>query len=304
MADPVSSPHPSTYPTPQALPPPSKLSSATPTSIAEPPAGEQPPPPAAPRQDAHPPAGRQPAPDAAGAAELARLQVSLQAHVRRYPDFPAPGILFEDIFPLFRSPQVHADLLRALELFVGPARGGPGAPDVVVGLDARGFLFGPSLALRLGAGFAPVRKPGKLPGATERVSYVKEYGADHFEIQRDAVRPGQTVLVVDDLMATGTFGPIPFSQFHVSSRGGAHVRSLHRTEPFLLVPLFGPLWARARTPGCQAYLDAPRSRRFHSDCQRIVSIRSGKLTVEQADRQPRPARWSRSSGARCWATSS
>lgn len=74
---------------------------------------------------------------------------------------------------------------------------------MIVGLDARGFLFGPSLALRLGAGFAPVRKPGKLPGPTEQASFEKEYGQDFFQIQKDAVKPGQTVLVVDDIIATG-----------------------------------------------------------------------------------------------------
>jgi adenine phosphoribosyltransferase len=76
-------------------------------------------------------------------------------------------------------------------------------PDVIVGLDARGFLFAPSLALRLGAGFAPVRKKGKLPGPTEIAAFKKEYGADHFEIQSDAVKKGQKVLVVDDIIATG-----------------------------------------------------------------------------------------------------
>lgn len=76
-------------------------------------------------------------------------------------------------------------------------------PDVVVGLDARGFLFGPSLALRLGAGFAPVRKRGKLPGPTAEAAFEKEYGQDFFQIQADAIQPGQKVLVVDDIIATG-----------------------------------------------------------------------------------------------------
>ena len=76
-------------------------------------------------------------------------------------------------------------------------------PDVIVGLDARGFLFGPTLALRLGAGFVPVRKHGKLPGPTETVSFQKEYGADSFQIQRYAIEKGQKVLVVDDIIATG-----------------------------------------------------------------------------------------------------
>lgn len=75
--------------------------------------------------------------------------------------------------------------------------------DVVVGLEARGFLFGPSLALRLGAGFVPVRKTGKLPGPTEEAAYEKEYGADFFQIQQDAIEKGQRVVIVDDIIATG-----------------------------------------------------------------------------------------------------
>lgn len=78
-------------------------------------------------------------------------------------------------------------------------------PDVIIALDARGFLFGPSLALKLGAGFAPVRKRGKLPGPTVEAAFVKEYGEDFFQLQEDAVKPGQLVLVVDDIIATGTF---------------------------------------------------------------------------------------------------
>ncbi len=75
--------------------------------------------------------------------------------------------------------------------------------DVVVGLEARGFLFGPSLALRLNAAFVPVRKQGKLPGPTISAAYVKEYGEDFFEMQKDAIKPGQSVLIVDDIIATG-----------------------------------------------------------------------------------------------------
>ena len=77
-------------------------------------------------------------------------------------------------------------------------------PDIVVGLEARGFLFGPSLALKLGAGFVPVRKPGKLPGATACAAFQKEYGKDFFEIQKDGIKPGQRVIIVDDIIATGT----------------------------------------------------------------------------------------------------
>jgi adenine phosphoribosyltransferase len=140
---------------------------------------------------------------ATSASELARAKVELKAALRHFADFPIPGIDFVDILPLFANPALHASLIRALELQVRAFNDGR-APDVIVGLDARGFLFGPSLALRLSASFAPVRKPGKLPGPTEQASFEKEYGQDFFQIQKDAVRPGQTVLVVDDIIATGT----------------------------------------------------------------------------------------------------
>ncbi|KAF9732669.1 adenine phosphoribosyltransferase [Paraphaeosphaeria minitans] len=137
---------------------------------------------------------------AAAAAELSSLTLRLKSSLRQFPDFPSPGILFEDIMPLFANPQLHEDLVRALVLHVSQNYE---KPDVVVGLDARGFLFGPSLALRLGAGFAPVRKQGKLPGPCETASYEKEYGSDLFQMQADAIKPGQKVLVVDDIIATG-----------------------------------------------------------------------------------------------------
>ena len=135
------------------------------------------------------------------ASELASLKAQLRAALRQFKDFPSPGILFEDILPIFRDPALHEALIRCLELHVLEAYGEK--PDVVVGLDARGFLFGPSLALRLGASFAPVRKKGKLPGPVETAAFEKEYGADFFQIQADAVKPGQKVIVVDDIIATG-----------------------------------------------------------------------------------------------------
>lgn len=104
---------------------------------------------------------------------------------------------------MFADPDLHEGLLRALELAVQKEFVGAGKPDVVVGLDARGFLFGPSLALRLGASFVPVRKRGKLPGPCETAEFQKEYGSDFFQMQADAVKSGQKVLVVDDIIATG-----------------------------------------------------------------------------------------------------
>jgi adenine phosphoribosyltransferase len=138
------------------------------------------------------------------AAELASLKVGLRAALRQFPDFPSPGILFEDILPIFADPKLHEALIRSLELHVLEAYGGQ-KPDVIVGLEARGFLMGPSLALRLGASFVPVRKQGKLPGACVTQVYEKEYGQDFFQMQEGAIKPGQKVIVVDDIIATGEF---------------------------------------------------------------------------------------------------
>ncbi|KAL8776056.1 MAG: hypothetical protein Q9213_008401 [Squamulea squamosa] len=136
-------------------------------------------------------------------SELTHLKARLHRSLRQYPDFPSPGILFEDILPLFADALLHKSLLRALELQVLESFGQGQIPDVIVGLEARGFLFGPSLALKLGAGFVPVRKQGKLPGATETAAFKKEYGEDFFQIQSDGIKPDQRVLVVDDIIATG-----------------------------------------------------------------------------------------------------
>jgi adenine phosphoribosyltransferase len=138
------------------------------------------------------------------AAELSNLKISLRKALRQFPDFPTPGILFEDILPIFADPSQHESLLRALEIHVEQTYGADQKPEVVVGLEARGFLFGPSLALRIGAAFVPVRKKGKLPGPTETAGYGKEYGTDSFQIQADGIKAGQRVLVVDDIIATGT----------------------------------------------------------------------------------------------------
>ncbi|KAK4647664.1 adenine phosphoribosyltransferase [Podospora pseudocomata] len=138
----------------------------------------------------------------ASASELARTKITLQGALKSFQDFPIPGINFIDILPLFQDPAIHNALLRALELqvleFVGSLK-----PDVVVGLDARGFLFGPSLALKLDASFVPVRKKGKMPGPCVTAAYEKEYGTDFFQMQEGAIKPGQKVLVVDDIIATG-----------------------------------------------------------------------------------------------------
>ena len=124
--------------------------------------------------------------------------MDLEAFIRAVPDFPQPGILFRDITPLLAQPEALDEVTRRLaRRFNG--RG----IDAVVGIESRGFLFGAPLALRMGAGFVPVRKPGKLPGPTHAASYDLEYGTNELHVHRDALRPGQRVLIVDDLLATG-----------------------------------------------------------------------------------------------------
>jgi adenine phosphoribosyltransferase len=122
----------------------------------------------------------------------------LKAKIRHVPDFPKPGILFYDITTLLRD----ADGLRlALDAMAAPYVDTP--VDLIVGMESRGFIFGAALAYQLGAGFVPVRKPGKLPALTQRVTYDLEYGSDALEIHADAIGAGQRVLIVDDLLATG-----------------------------------------------------------------------------------------------------
>ncbi|KAF4552556.1 Adenine phosphoribosyltransferase [Elsinoe fawcettii] len=145
--------------------------------------------------------GRVAASHASGPAQLADLEVRLRKAIRQFPDFPQEGILFEDILPIFANPSLHSDLITALELRIKQSF--PSTPDVIIGLESRGFLFGPTLAYTLGASFVPVRKKGKLPGPVETEAFEKEYGQDYFQIQQGAIQKGQKVLVVDDLIATG-----------------------------------------------------------------------------------------------------
>ena len=122
----------------------------------------------------------------------------LKKLIREVPDFPKPGILFYDITTLLKD---SAGLQALSDRFA--ERYAEEHPDVVVGIEARGFVFGPLVATRLKTGFVPVRKPGKLPADTVEVSYDLEYGQDTLQVHRDAVEPGQRVLIVDDLLATG-----------------------------------------------------------------------------------------------------
>ncbi|MFN3360971.1 MAG: adenine phosphoribosyltransferase [Pseudanabaenaceae cyanobacterium] len=116
--------------------------------------------------------------------------------IRDVPDFPKPGILFRDIMPLLAHPQGLSTIIQRLSAQCPPV-------DYVVAIESRGFIIGAPLALRLGCGFIPVRKPKKLPGQLIRVEYTLEYGQDSLEMQADILPPGAEVLIVDDVIATG-----------------------------------------------------------------------------------------------------
>ncbi len=122
----------------------------------------------------------------------------LKSLIREVPDFPKPGILFYDITTLLKDKEGLRGVIDGLSDHYRDA-----AVDVVLGVEARGFIFAPALAYALGAGFVPVRKPKKLPAECVRVTYDLEYGTDTLEMHRDAIQPGQRVLIVDDLLATG-----------------------------------------------------------------------------------------------------
>lgn len=122
----------------------------------------------------------------------------LRAKIREVPDFPKPGILFYDITTLLKDAAAYRE---AIDLMLEPFRSVH--IDLVVGMESRGFIFSAPMAYQLGAGLVPVRKLGKLPAETLSVEYALEYGTNTLEIHRDAIRPGQKVLIVDDLLATG-----------------------------------------------------------------------------------------------------
>ena len=122
----------------------------------------------------------------------------LKALVRTVPDFPKPGILFYDITTLLKDKAGCAQMIDALAAYYIDKD-----IDLILGIEARGFIFAPAMAYRLNAGFVPVRKPRKLPAETAKVTYDLEYGSDSLEIHIDAIQPGQRVVIVDDLLATG-----------------------------------------------------------------------------------------------------
>lgn len=127
---------------------------------------------------------------------------ALKSVLHKYPNFPVKGVLFEDFLPIFRDPSLFRKLINAFKIHLEKVYQTQKI-DYIVGLEARGFLIGPSLALAMGVGFVPIRKAGKLPGECVRTVYEKEYGKDTFELQVSAIPPGSNVIVIDDIIASG-----------------------------------------------------------------------------------------------------
>ena len=118
--------------------------------------------------------------------------------IRDIPDFPKPGIIFKDITPVLQDPEAFCEVIERMVDYAAAKK-----PDVVIGIESRGFILGGPVALKLGKGFVPVRKIGKLPHDTVQAEYALEYGTSAVEMHKDAIEPGQRVLIVDDLLATG-----------------------------------------------------------------------------------------------------
>ncbi len=126
------------------------------------------------------------------------MTLDLRDRIRDVPDFPSAGIVFKDLMPLIADPVYFAESIRLLADWARPRN-----PDLILGAEARGFIFGAALAYELGAGFIAARKPGKLPRETIEATYALEYGTDSLQVHRDAVPPGARVIVLDDVLATG-----------------------------------------------------------------------------------------------------
>ena len=123
---------------------------------------------------------------------------NLKQLIREVPDFPKPGINFYDITTLLKDKEGWRAVVEGMRKQYASA-----GPDIVLGIEARGFIFAPVVAYALNAGFVPMRKPNKLPAEVEKIEYALEYGSDSLEVHRDAIQPGQRVLIVDDVLATG-----------------------------------------------------------------------------------------------------
>jgi len=154
-------------------------------------------------------------PASASQRDLADL---ITAYIRDVPDYPQPGVLFKDITPLLADAQAFSDVVDGLAGVFGPAAAGV---DKVAGIEARGFILAAPVACRMGAGFVPVRKKGKLPAATFAQEYQLEYGSATLEVHQDAFAPGERVLIVDDVLATG--GTARATASLVSQAGGTVV---------------------------------------------------------------------------------
>ncbi|CAJ0594358.1 unnamed protein product [Cylicocyclus nassatus] len=165
---------------------------------------------------------------------LEELAPEINRHVRSILDFPKQGINFRDIMPLFANPKLIKELCIATAEHI---RKDVGKIDAIVGLEARGFLFGPIVAMFLEVAFVPIRKNGKLPGQCLQASYVKEYGEDIVEMQQDALKPESKVVIIDDLLATG--GTLK-AAVDVVEKAHAEV-----AEAFVLIELL-PLHGRER----------------------------------------------------------
>ncbi len=126
------------------------------------------------------------------------MPIDLKMKIRDVPDFPKPGVVFKDIMPLLADAEALRDAVDRIADWAAPRK-----PDIVLGAEARGYITGGALACRLGCGFVPARKPGKLPWRTVAVKYALEYGFDQLEVHADSIRAGQRVLVHDDVLATG-----------------------------------------------------------------------------------------------------
>lgn len=126
------------------------------------------------------------------------MTLDLRDRIRDVPDFPTPGVVFKDLMPLIADPEYFAETIRQLADWARPRR-----PDLVLGAEARGFIFGGALAYALGAGFVAARKPGKLPRETVEATYALEYGTDSLHLHRDAVPRDARVVIIDDVLATG-----------------------------------------------------------------------------------------------------
>jgi adenine phosphoribosyltransferase len=126
------------------------------------------------------------------------MSLDLRDRVRDVPDFPTKGIVFKDLMPLLADREYFAETIRQLAEWARPRQ-----PDLVLGAEARGFIFGGALAYELGAGFIAARKPGKLPRETVEATYALEYGTDSLQVHRDAITPGARVVILDDVLATG-----------------------------------------------------------------------------------------------------